>query len=64
MIVVGGGGYTLRNVPRCWTYESSILAGVDIPNEMPEENEYREYFCPEYKIQVSHWRNQPFRIMF
>jgi acetoin utilization deacetylase AcuC-like enzyme len=24
-LVVGGGGYTLRNVPRCWTYETSVI---------------------------------------
>ena len=52
MLVVGGGGYTLRNVPRCWTYETSVCLGVDIPNEIPEDNEYREYFCPEYKIHM------------
>jgi len=51
--VSGGGGYTLRNVPRAWTYETSVCLGEDIPNEMPEDNEYREYFCPEYKIHMS-----------
>lgn len=29
-LVLGGGGYTLRNVPRCWTYETAVLLGVDI----------------------------------
>jgi len=53
VVVVGGGGYTLRNVPRCWVYEASILNGVEIPNEMPESNEYYEYFCPEYKLHLS-----------
>ncbi len=24
LLLVGGGGYTLRNIPRCWTYETSI----------------------------------------
>ena len=28
-LLVGGGGYTLRNVPRCWTYETSVL--LDTP---------------------------------
>jgi hypothetical protein len=23
-MVLGGGGYTVRNVARCWTYETSI----------------------------------------
>lgn len=52
MLVTGGGGYTLRNVPRCWTYETSVCLGYDLPNEIPESNDYREYFCPEYKIHM------------
>jgi hypothetical protein len=52
MLVTGGGGYTLRNVPRCWTYETAVCLGYDLPNEIPEGNEYREYFCPEYKIHM------------
>jgi histone deacetylase 1/2 len=32
----GGGGYTLRNVPRCWAYETSIVTGVGVPNEIPQ----------------------------
>lgn len=52
MIVVGGGGYTLRNVPRVWTYETSLCIGYDLPNEIPQDNEYIEYFCPEYKIHM------------
>ena len=31
-LLLGGGGYTLRNVPRAWAYETSIIAGIDIPN--------------------------------
>lgn len=30
MLVLGGGGYTLRNVPRCWTYETAVLLDKDI----------------------------------
>ena len=52
ILVVGGGGYTLRNVPRWWTYETSVWLGYDLPNEIPEDNEYREYFWPEYKIHM------------
>ena len=29
-LVVGGGGYTLRNVPRCWTYETSVILNSPI----------------------------------
>jgi len=24
MVVIGGGGYSLRNVARCWTYETAV----------------------------------------
>jgi acetoin utilization deacetylase AcuC-like enzyme len=30
-LVLGGGGYTMRNVARCWTYETSILLDKEIP---------------------------------
>lgn len=55
----GGGGYTLRNVPRCWAYETSVVCGVEITNEIPQ-NDYSIYFAPEYKIHmpVSNMENQ------
>lgn len=27
MLVLGGGGYTINNVARCWTYETGQLLG-------------------------------------
>jgi len=35
LMVVGGGGYTLRNVARCWCYETSVLLGEEISNDLP-----------------------------
>ena len=32
LLLVGGGGYTIRNVARAWTYETSIALNVDIAN--------------------------------
>jgi histone deacetylase 1/2 len=52
MLVLGGGGYTLRNVARCWAYETSILADHVVPTEMPRDDKYIEYYGPEYKIHV------------
>ena len=49
MMLSGGGGYTLRNVSRCWVYETGVCIGMEIKNEIPE-NKYRDYFCPDYKI--------------
>jgi len=31
LMLLGGGGYTIRNVARCWTYETSVALDQDIP---------------------------------
>jgi histone deacetylase 1/2 len=51
LLVLGGGGYTLRNVPRCWTYETAVLTGMDIPDELPF-SDYFEYFGPDYRLHL------------
>lgn len=48
---MGGGGYTLRNIPRCWTYETSIITDTPIVNELPD-HEFLHYFGPEYKLDL------------
>lgn len=35
MLVLGGGGYTIRNVARCWSYETSLLLDSPISDSMP-----------------------------
>lgn len=51
-MILGGGGYTLRNVARCWAYETSIIVEQDdiIPDAIPITTEYREFFAPEYTL--------------
>ncbi|KAJ8318006.1 hypothetical protein KUTeg_003097 [Tegillarca granosa] len=49
MLVLGGGGYTKRNVARCWTYETGVLLDEQISNEIPY-NEYLEYFAPDFNL--------------
>ena len=39
-LVLGGGGYTVRNVARCWTFETSLLVESDISNELPYTGEF------------------------
>ena len=51
LVLIGGGGYALRNVARCWTYETSVALGVEIDNEIPD-NEYALYYHPANKIHV------------
>lgn len=40
MLVLGGGGYTLRNVARCWANETAILVDKrdEISNEIPDNS--------------------------
>ena len=45
LMLIGGGGYSLRNVARCWVYETSVACGMEIPNEIPQ-NDYSLYFYP------------------
>ncbi|KAK2189343.1 hypothetical protein NP493_109g07024 [Ridgeia piscesae] len=52
LLLLGGGGYTIRNVARCWTYETSIAVGVEIANELPY-NDYFEYYGPDFKLHIS-----------
>ena len=49
MILIGGGGYSLRNVARCWTYETSVALGVEIDNKIPE-HDYSIYYYPANQI--------------
>ncbi|MGH0147589.1 UNVERIFIED_CONTAM: hypothetical protein FKN15_010849 [Acipenser sinensis] len=49
LLVLGGGGYTVRNVARCWTYETSLLVEEPISDELPY-SEYFEYFAPDFTL--------------
>ncbi|KII68022.1 Histone deacetylase 1 [Thelohanellus kitauei] len=51
LMVLGGGGYTIRNVARCWTYETALLAGVELPDDIPY-NDYYEYYGPDFKLHI------------
>eukprot|EP00026_Physarum_polycephalum_P008182 Phypoly_transcript_08261.p1 GENE.Phypoly_transcript_08261~~Phypoly_transcript_08261.p1 ORF type:complete len:458 (+),score=61.16 Phypoly_transcript_08261:150-1376(+) len=48
-LVVGGGGYTVRNVARCWTYETSVIVNTEVSNDLPF-NDYFEYFSPDFQL--------------
>jgi histone deacetylase 1/2 len=50
MLVLGGGGYTIRNVARCWAYETAVLLDrEDIPNEIPFSKCLEMLGCGEAK---------------
>ena len=52
LLVVGGGGYTVKNVSRCWAYETAVLVGADIPDTLPT-TVYDAYFAD------SSWKLHP-----
>jgi len=52
LLVLGGGGYTIRNVARCWSYETSLLLKNDISDELPF-NDYLEYYGPDFRLHIN-----------
>ncbi|KAL8154171.1 hypothetical protein V2J09_011931, partial [Rumex salicifolius] len=51
LMILGGGGYTIRNVARCWCYETAVAVGVELDNNLPY-NEYYEYYGPDYTLHI------------
>ncbi|KAF2875945.1 hypothetical protein BDV95DRAFT_514319 [Massariosphaeria phaeospora] len=51
VIVLGGGGYTMRNVARTWAYETGQLVNQEMSRQLPF-NDYYEYFGPDYELDV------------
>jgi histone deacetylase 1/2 len=64
LLMLGGGGYTIRNVARCWTYETSLAVDTEIANgihffiaispflELPY-NDYFECYAPHYNLHIT-----------
>ncbi|CAI2324251.1 unnamed protein product [Caenorhabditis sp. 36 PRJEB53466] len=46
LMVLGGGGYTLRNVARCWALETGVILGLRMGDEIPGTSLYSHYFTP------------------
>ncbi|KAA1466645.1 hypothetical protein DENSPDRAFT_831510 [Dentipellis sp. KUC8613] len=53
-ILVGGGGYTVKNASRTWAYETACALGIekDIDLKLPW-NEFFEWFGPRYRLEVA-----------
>jgi histone deacetylase 1/2 len=51
LMVVGGGGYTMRNVARTWAFETGLLNSEILNDDLPF-NDYYEYYGPDYKLDV------------
>lgn len=51
ILMLGGGGYTIRNVARCWAYETSRVLNADITDELPFNDNY-EFYGPEFRLHI------------
>uniref|UniRef100_A0A0M3ICW6 Histone deacetylase n=1 Tax=Ascaris lumbricoides TaxID=6252 RepID=A0A0M3ICW6_ASCLU len=55
LMMLRGGGYTPRNVARCWTYETSVAVNMEVSDgghsDLPY-NDYFEYFGPHYRLHI------------
>lgn len=66
-MILGGGGYTMRNVSRTWAYETGRLVGQDLGPELPYTDYYEvsitsyswsflltvlQYYSPDFELDV------------
>lgn len=53
LILLGGGGYTIKNVSSAWTYETACALGIekDLDLNLPF-TPYLEYYGPRYRLEV------------
>ncbi|KRZ23183.1 Histone deacetylase 1, partial [Trichinella pseudospiralis] len=49
LMLVGGGGYTIKNVARCWTYETALAIGAELDNNLPT-HEYIGFYAPDFLL--------------
>ncbi|KIM77297.1 hypothetical protein PILCRDRAFT_825460 [Piloderma croceum F 1598] len=53
LILLGGGGYTVKNVARAWTYETACALGIEetLDTNLPW-TEFFDWFGPRYRLEV------------
>jgi histone deacetylase HOS2 len=44
LLILGGGGYTPRNVARCWTHETALCCNAELRPIIPAHVPYRQAF--------------------
>jgi histone deacetylase 1/2 len=54
VIVLGGGGYTMRNVARTWAYETGQLVGQSMAKKLPFNDYYEVSSTHSYSVLL--WR--------
>ncbi|MFQ5961173.1 MAG: acetoin utilization protein AcuC [Candidatus Methylomirabilales bacterium] len=59
-LALGGGGYYVGNVPRAWTAVWALMAGIEIPPELPPTflSQFQAEGCPEASLTDPPYRSQ------
>ncbi|KAK0502901.1 histone deacetylase [Armillaria luteobubalina] len=54
LVLLGGGGYTIKNVARTWAYETACALGIEdtLGDFLPWHNHF-ECFGPRYRLEVA-----------
>ncbi|KAJ7603636.1 histone deacetylase RPD3 [Mycena polygramma] len=53
LILLGGGGYTVKNTARAWTYETACALGIeDTIDPLLPYSEYFDWFGPRFRLEV------------
>mmetsp|Transcript_18926 Transcript_18926/g.76002 ORF Transcript_18926/g.76002 Transcript_18926/m.76002 type:complete len:466 (+) Transcript_18926:472-1869(+) len=52
LLLLGGGGYTIRNVARCWAFETSRAINMELSDDLPY-NKYVEFYGPEFRLHLT-----------
>ena len=50
-MILGGGGYTIKNVARCWTYETGLCVSHNLDQNIPM-NDYYDFYGPDYELHI------------
>ena len=53
LMLLGGGGYTVQNVARCWVYETGVALGEQVEGLIPKTDRFYESYFPEYKLHIN-----------
>lgn len=53
LIMLGGGGYTVQNVARCWVYETGLAVGRTLEGAIPKSDQFYESYLPDNKLHLN-----------
>lgn len=51
LLLLGGGGYNVKNSARCWTYLTGVVLNQQLSPDIPEHEYFLEY-GPDYQLHI------------